>query len=506
MSTPSTFEQSLNDYRQRLSNVKTEEVADLAKRIAESDQPLEELKSVIGEVTTPLALDFLKEGIMHRMGVASAQTIGKNGKLEFKKALEKEFNTRLGELKDKARGAIEDAQQKARDAISAAKESAKSTANDAQASAKAAVSDAQKQASDIVAEGQRKAAQAVTDAQNEASATIQSAKDAATDAKNAASNTLRQAGTAEEDADAARRGFKAPEDPELNDRINRLPELEDSDAVTAEANSINKAIDTKFNQAFPRGDPDRDQALENFKSSFRDEYDGPTPEIQGNRVTNFDAEDGADFLNYKADMYNDAIGRKVSGLKQPDGYDSNGMPKFSEPTAPTTSSAPGPSEDDTLFPKASEVSGEDDPFSGPVSQRVAQAEAQQVELRAGQQLPTAGQGAPKPSADNTVQPEDAPKLDAPPKIPKEAEDPASLEEGGGAAADEALTGGAAAGIEGTEDALLASAPETGGLGAIVAGLVGIGAALAGIFSGHKDPPKAPPPQLAQSLSAVGIRG
>ena len=502
MSTPSTFEQSLNDYRERLSNVKSEEVADLAKRIAESDEPLEELKQVVGEVTTPLALDFLKEGIMHRMGVSSAQIVGKNGKIELKQALEKEFNKRLGQLKDKAKGAIEDAQQKAKDAISAAKESAKSTANDAQASARAAVSDAQKQASDIVAEGQRKAAQAVSDAQDQASATVQSAKDAATDAKVAARNTLRQANSAE-DADAARKGFKAPEDQELDTRINSLPNLEDSQEVSTEANSINRALQNKFNQAFPADDPERAQALENFKSSFRDEYDGPTPEFEANKVTNFDAEDAADFLNYKADMYNDAIGRKVAGIKQPDGYDGDGMPKFDEPTAPTTSAAPAPSADDTLFPKADV--GEDDPFAGPVSQRIAQAEAQQVQLRAGQQLPTAGQGAPKPSADTTVQPEDVPKLPTPPK-PSAAEGLEGAEGGEEAATGAAAAAGAEGGIEGTEAALIASAPETGGLGALAAGIVGIGAALASIFGGHKEMPKAPQPQLAQSLSAVGIRG
>lgn len=490
MSTPSTFEQSLNDYRARLSNVKSEEVADLAKRIAESDEPLEELKQVVGEVTTPLALDFLKEGIMHRMGVSSAQIVGKNGKLELKQALEKEFNKRLGQLKDKAS-----------DAIRAAKESAKSTANDAQASARAAVSDAQKQASDIIAEGQSKAAQAVSDAQDQASATIQSARDAAADAKNAARNTLRQASA--EDADAARKGFKAPEDQELDTRINSLPNLEDSQEAGTEANSINRALQSKFNQAFPADDPERAQALENFKSSFRDEYDGPTPEFEAGKVANFDAEDAADFLNYKADMYNDAIGRKVAGIKQPDGYDGDGMPKFDEPTAPTTSSAPAPSTDDTLFPKA-EV-GEDDPFGGPVAQRVAQAEAQQVELRAGQQLPTAGQGAPKPSADTTVTPEDAPKLPTPPK-PSAGAGAEGAEGAEGADAAAGAVAGAEGGLEGTEAALLASAPETGGLGALAAGIVGIGAALASIFGGHKEQPKAPPPQLAQSLSAVGIRG
>ena len=503
MSTPSTFEQSLNDYRERLSNVKSEEVADLAKRIAESDEPLEELKQVVGEVTTPLALDFLKEGIMHRMGVSSAQIVGKNGKIELKQALEKEFNKRLGQLKDKAKGAIEDAQQKAKDAISAAKESAKSTANDAQASARAAVSDAQKQASDIVAEGQRKAAQAVSDAQDQASATVQSAKDAATDAKVAARNTLRQANSAE-DADAARKGFKAPEDQELDTRINSLPNLEDSGEAGTEANSINRALQNKFNQAFPADDPERAQALENFKSSFRDEYDGPTPEFSdAGKVTNFDAEDAADFLNYKADMYNDAIGRKVAGIKQPDGYDGDGMPKFDEPTAPTTSAAPAPSADDTLFPKADV--GEDDPFAGPVSQRIAQAEAQQVQLRAGQQLPTAGQGAPKPSADTTVTPEDAPKLPTPPK-PSAGAGAEGAEGAEGADAAAGAAAGAEGGLEGTEAALLASGPETGGLGTIIGGLVGIGAALASIFAGHKEQPKAPQPQLAQSLSAVGIRG
>ena len=80
---------------------------------------------------------------------------------------------------------------------------------------------------------------------------------------------------------------------------------------------------------------------------------------------------------------------------------------------------------------------------------------------------------------------------------------------GGAAGEEGAAGaitGATSGLEATEAGLLASAPETGGLGAVLAGVVGIGAALASIFAPHEHkkemPP--PPPNLSTPVLQLGI--
>lgn len=468
MSTPSSFENALADYRARLSNIKAEEVADQAKRIAEADEPLEELKQVVGEVTTPLALDFLKEGIMHRMGVASAQTIG--GKAELKSAINKVINKRLGALRDRASGAVDDA-------VSSARRTITSSAQDGLAQARSAIDAGAQRASDAVSEGTQRASQAVRDAGGQANDDVQAVRD---------------------DAETARRNFRAPDEDSpfpINDRINALGDIDDPDLVARSANQINSDINARFNEAFPADDPDRATALNNFKTSFREEYDGPTPNLvlrsqagPGGLGEEGNADDAMDFLNYKSDMYNDAIGRKVAGVRQPDGYDADGQPTFEAETegvsgpAPTTIGA--------------------DPDSGVVAGRVAQAEREGATLAPDQQLPTPPQAqgpTPRATPDEAGTPSNPVPTDDTPTPPTGDDVPPPS--GAGA------TGAELGSEDVLEDALLASAPETGGLGAIVAGLVGIGTALASIFGGgeKKPPPPVPQPQLSMASQSIGLR-
>ena len=70
------FESQLDSYRNKLGNAKAEQAMDFAKKIANSPNPLEALKEAVASIQTPLGIDFLREGIMHYGGVASAQ-IGK---------------------------------------------------------------------------------------------------------------------------------------------------------------------------------------------------------------------------------------------------------------------------------------------------------------------------------------------------------------------------------------------------------------------------------------------
>jgi hypothetical protein len=72
----SFFENQLDSYRTRLGNVKAEQAISWAKKIAEAENPLDALREAVAQIGTPLGLDFLREGIMHYAGVASAQ-IGK---------------------------------------------------------------------------------------------------------------------------------------------------------------------------------------------------------------------------------------------------------------------------------------------------------------------------------------------------------------------------------------------------------------------------------------------
>ena len=123
------FENAISEYRNRLSNIKADELQAYARRVAESDKPLEELKSVVGEVTSPLALDFLKEGIMHHMGVASAQI--KKGGAALRKDLEKQFNDRLSQLKTKAQGVIDEQRGRLQGALDEARGRAQGAVDEA---------------------------------------------------------------------------------------------------------------------------------------------------------------------------------------------------------------------------------------------------------------------------------------------------------------------------------------------------------------------------------------
>ena len=70
----------------------------------------------------------------------------------------------------------------------------------------------------------------------------------------------------------------------------------------------------------------------------------------------------------------------------------------------------------------------------------------------------------------------------------------------------ALEEGGSDALEGLEGGLAASGAETGGLGFIAAGIVGIGSALASIFSPHKKVPDAPPPIMPNLSIPVSQQG
>ena len=93
----SDFEQSLEEYQNRLSNIKT--LANSAQRVVESNRPLEELKTVMGEIGNPLAVDFLREGVLHHMGVASDQ-IKKQGN-QLRNGIQEQARDRINQISGK---------------------------------------------------------------------------------------------------------------------------------------------------------------------------------------------------------------------------------------------------------------------------------------------------------------------------------------------------------------------------------------------------------------------
>jgi hypothetical protein len=92
----SFFESQLDSYRNRIGAVKAEQAMAWAKKIAEAENPAEAAREAVAEIGTPLALDFLREGIMHYAGVASAQIRNKLANLDPK--FKEIFKGRMDEL------------------------------------------------------------------------------------------------------------------------------------------------------------------------------------------------------------------------------------------------------------------------------------------------------------------------------------------------------------------------------------------------------------------------
>ena len=153
----------------------------------------------------------------------------------------------------------------------------------------------------------------------------------------------------------------------------------------------------------------------------------------------------------------------------------------------------------------------DEPAPSSVQQRIAQIEQQGDELRPTQQLPT-GQRQEPQREDEDEEPEgfgQAEEEDERTGAPDDDE----VVEGFGDDADAAAETGASAGrgalgAELESDAAIAAASgaETGGLGFIAAGVLGIGAALASIFAPHHDPkPPTPLTNVSAPTQTVGLR-
>lgn len=328
------FESQLDSYRNRLSNIKQEEALNWAKKIAESEEPLEALKQAVAEIGTPLALDFLREGIMHYAGVASAKIGNKLKGLDPK--FQEIFKGRMDELvklknmtPEQRKKWIADEVKSRRDArLAAAKEKADQLRQEAG------------DAANRVANQARKAARGGNDREEDKSGggkkqatPANSGQQGATDEANAKS-----AAGGDDRTEAVRAGREQPEGnptvenpqsrvayakPDLNavddrgvqDRINAFPATDDPEA---EFRSIDKQINKKARRGLNKEDRN---AL------------GDKTKIQGNDEAIAGGNDSMKAkLNAKNQIINDAVGRKQQNLAPADSYDGKGVP--AEPINP----------------------------------------------------------------------------------------------------------------------------------------------------------------------------
>ena len=507
------FENAINDYQNRLSSIKADELQAYAKRVAESDKPLEELKEVVGEITSPLALDFLKEGIMHHMGVASAQI--KKGGAALRKDLEKQFNDRLGQLKERAQGILDEQRGRLQGALDEARGRAQGALDEARGNATEAFANARDQANAL--DPTNTNPNATNDEQGD-DAQQRVADDDDEDVR----------GSDEEEEDEEPTGFEGLGDDDDEEEFG-FPDEDDVEAPTStdisalqskeDVKSASDALKARFDNLTDEAQARVQQKYDDDPNTVsRGEGEGPNGERTVEDIK----------TNLNTMQKNIVTEEQAGNIKPPTAPQvAEGESDVQPATRAVTADAP---DDDDLPTSLQEPT----PLQGSVQQRIAQIEEQGDQLRATQQLPTGpqrpqGQGQDQaqvevrpPGEDEDVRGfEDVQDERTEGDQRTGAPDDDEVVEGFGDDADAAAETGASAGrgalgalgegagegLEGAEGALLASGAETGGLGFIAAGVLGIGAALASIFAPHHDPK--PPPTPLTNVSAptqtVGLR-
>ena len=307
----SFFEQQLDSYRNRLGNIKAEQALAWAKKVAEAEDPVEALREAVSAIATPLGLDFLREGIMHYAGVASAQ-IGK--KLEGLDPKFKEiFKGRLDELVKLKKMSPEDRKKWIADEVQRRKQEAlaklKGKADEARTQAGDAASRAAGKAKAAVGldnddGGQRKPAQPANQGKGEVDEANQASaegKDARQEAslEGSASNPSR-----EPDREAPSISTADVDDKGINDRISKLTNLSDDDAFT-EYGRIKGAIDEKAG--------DLTTVRKNAMGKASPEFKQPQTK-----------EDLANELNVRNKIVNDALARQAKKRSRVTKYDEEG--------------------------------------------------------------------------------------------------------------------------------------------------------------------------------------
>ena len=486
------FENAINDYQNRLSSIKQDELQSYAKRVAESDKPLEELKSVVGEVTSPLALDFLKEGIMHHMGVASAQI--KKGGAALRKDLEQQFNDRLSQLKTKAQGVLDEQRGRLQGAL----DEARGRAQGAVDQARGAVDQARGNATEAFANA-RDQANALNPTNTNPNATNDEQGNSAQqrvadDDEEDEEETTGFGDDDEEDEDEEPTGFGEDED-------EALPESVDVDSLQTEQDlrDARDAVKDRYNNL-------TDEAQQRVTSKYKED-DGVVRKGEG------EGEDGELGL----DDYKINLGTMQEAVED---EEKAGNIKPSEPTAqvddeddelPDANAPTQAADEDDEEPAG--FGDEEDEEEGSVQQRISQINQDGDQLRANQQLPT-GRAQPGGDDDQTGGPsneddeggDEGEGGDDDEGGPRGAGDDDEVVEGFGDDADAAAETGLGAGLG--EDAAIAAGTgaETGGLGFLVAGVLGIAATLGTIFAPHKTP--SAPPIVAQASAptqTVGLK-
>ena len=90
----SAFDSALEGYKGRLQSIKASNAIDIARKIAESDDPVEEARTAVEQIVTPIGIDILKDAIMHKLGMKG------NLKKALKNSIDRVIEARKQQVKN----------------------------------------------------------------------------------------------------------------------------------------------------------------------------------------------------------------------------------------------------------------------------------------------------------------------------------------------------------------------------------------------------------------------
>lgn len=495
----SSFDSALEGYKSRLQNIKASDAVDIARKIAQSDDPVAEAREAVGAIVTPLGVDMLKDGIMHKLGMKGGlkkvlrERI--NQVIEGRKQQLETMKKQLQDAKDRADKLQRDAQERARgsqDQPQGDEEGTGDSAGDQGGDGQGPQPDDPEARDPTQTDVADQGDQAAGDAQDAGGVPddlpepididgMQSAQDVRN-----ASNALKQR-------------FNNLT-PEAQDRVTQKFADDDGVVRSGEGSAENGRLtldDYKINSGTMQDNIAAEEKAGNIKPQADDAAQGNPADVDANAGPSAEV--------------NQSVDRGSSMLREPVSARPNAAQDQILDADPET--------EDVLAQGGNALRDVNQGIGGAVRRLAtrlqARLQASSVPNQAGDgQVPglraQTSQGADQHPAGDEDPPvaEDEPAAPEPPAGGGDAPGAGAGagEEIGTEAGTEAAVAGTEGGIEGVEAGLLASAPETGGLGAIAAGIVGIGAALASIFAPHHEkkamPP--PPPNLSTPVLQLGI--
>ncbi len=307
----SFFEQQLDSYRSRLGNIKAEQAMAWAKKVADSPDPIAELKEAVAAIATPLGLDFLREGIMHYAGVASAQIGNKLAGLDPK--FKEMFKGRLDELVKLKKMSPEDRKKWIADEIQRRKQERLAQAKDKVDEVRTQAGDAASRAAgkarsavglDNDEGGTRRPAQPANDGKGEVDEANQDAAEGKAARQEAALEGSSVNPSREPDRAAKPVDTSDVDDQGVNDRISNLKNLSDDEAFT-EYGRIKGKINQKAG---------------NLTRTRKNAMDAASPEFKKPQ----NVEDLADELNVRNKIVNDSLARASKKKSRVTQYDEEG--------------------------------------------------------------------------------------------------------------------------------------------------------------------------------------